>query len=83
MRAKTFMSTDWIEIHDHGSVYMARVFLTNENKAYVITNRNGRKRYFSVDAELLKTGELNFFERVMETANEISTNNAIDIGLAK
>lgn len=55
------MSTDWIEVHDHGSVYMDRVFLTDDDNAYMITVQNGKKRFFQVDANLLKSDELGFF----------------------
>lgn len=65
------MSTDWIEVHDHGSVYMARVFLTDENEAYMIAVQNNKQRFFKVDSKLLKLGELGFFENVMESAKEL------------
>jgi hypothetical protein len=61
VKARTFMSTDWIEVHDHGSVYMDRVFLTDDDNAYMITVQNGKKRFFQVDANLLKSDELGFF----------------------
>lgn len=77
------MSTDWIAVHDHGSVYETKVFLTDKDQAYIITIHNGKKKFFRVDAKLLKTGELNFFEKVMETATELTTKNAIDIGLTR
>ena len=77
------MSTDWIEVHDKDSVYMAKIFLTDEDKAYVITVQNGKKRFFKVDASLLKTGELRFFEKVMDSAEELPIREATDIGLIK
>jgi hypothetical protein len=77
---KAYVSTDWIEVHDHGSVYEARVFLTNDDNAYMITVRNGKKRFFKVDANLLKSGELKFFEKVMESAEEISVEHAHNLG---
>jgi hypothetical protein len=75
------MSTDWIEVHDHGSVYMAKVFLTDDDRAYMVTVQNGKKRFFKVDAGLLKLGELRFFEKVMENAEELLQNQFIKIGL--
>ena len=71
MKAKTFMSTEWIEVHGNGSVYEAKIFLTDDNKAYMITNRDGKKRFFKVDANLLKFGELKFFEKVIVNAEEL------------
>lgn len=81
MKARTFMSTDWIEVHDHGAVYMAKVFLTDNDKANMITIQGGKKRFFKVDANLLKSGELEFFEKVMNGAEELPVKLAIDIGL--
>lgn len=69
---KTVMSTDWIKIHDHCSVYMARVFLTDEDNAYMIQKMGKEMKFFKVDPELLRLGELGFFERVMETAEEVT-----------
>lgn len=71
MKAKTFMSTDWIEVHDHGLVYRARVYLTDEDEAYMQTIRDGKKRFFKLDAKLLRLGELGFFEKVLANAIEI------------
>lgn len=75
---KTVLSTDWIEVHDRGSVYMARVFLTDRYKAYMTTIQDGERRFFRVDANLLKLGELKFFEKVMETAEELPMKQAVD-----
>lgn len=66
------MSTDWIEVHDQDSVYQAKIFLTDNDEAYMIKIQSGRKRFFRVDANLLKSGERRFFERVMESAKEVS-----------
>jgi hypothetical protein len=57
----TCLSTDWIEVHDHGSVYMANVFLTDEGEAYMLTVQDGKKNLFKVDSKLLNMGELGFF----------------------
>lgn len=65
------MSTDWIEVHDKRSVYAAKIFLTSDNGAYMITIQNGKKRFFKVDANLLKFGELGFFENVMKNSIEL------------
>lgn len=65
------MSTDWIEVHDHGSVYMARVFLTDKNEAYMIRRSGIEEKFFRVNPESLKLGELGFFEKAMEGAKEL------------
>lgn len=83
MKVKTFMSTDWIEVHDHDSVYEAKIFLTDDGKAYMIMIQNDRKKFFKVDANLLKSGELKFFEKVMTSAEELPVKKAADIGLIK
>lgn len=70
---KTVMSTDWIEVHDHGSVYVARVFLTDENEAYMVRKLKNETKFFRVNPELLKLGEIRFFEKVMESAEELPT----------
>ena len=74
------MSADWIEVHDHDSVYMARVFLTNNDKVYMITVQNGRKKFFKIDAHLLKSGELKFFEKVMDDAEELPIEYVYNLG---
>lgn len=71
MSPSTILSTDWIEVHDRGSVYMARVFLTDEDGAYIITVQDGKKKVFKVDPNLLKLGELGVFENLMKSAEEI------------
>ncbi|MEM3013853.1 MAG: hypothetical protein QXI71_04400 [Candidatus Bathyarchaeia archaeon] len=76
------MSTDWIEVHDHDSVYKARVFLTDEDTAFIEIVKDGKRRFFRVDAKLLKLGELMFFERVMDGAEEITMSQAKAIGLS-
>lgn len=73
---KTVMSTDWIEVRDHGSVYMARVFLTDENEAYMVRKSQRETKFFKVDPELLKFGQLRFFEKVMESAEEVTKNQS-------
>lgn len=77
MKANTFMSTDWIEVHDKGSVYAARVFLTENDEAYMITIQKGKKRFFKVDPKLLKLCELGFFEKVMNGAIELNDQSKI------
>jgi len=76
MKVRTFMFTEWIEVHDHGLVYEAKVFLTNRDEAYMITVQDGKKRVFRIDPSILKTDEIKFFERVMEKAKEINTEQA-------
>jgi hypothetical protein len=83
MKAKTFMYTDWTEVHNGNSAYMAKVFLTGKDEAYMIMIKNGKKRFFKVDANLLKLGELGFFEKVMESADELPIQLADDLGLKK
>lgn len=75
------MSTDWIEVHDHGSVYEAKIFLTDEDKAYMMTIQDGKKRFFKVDAKLLRLGELGFFEKVMENIKELQLERTIEMRL--
>lgn len=70
-------------MHNGDAVYMARVFLTDNDEAYMIIAQNGKKRFFKVDANLLKSGELGFFERVMESAEGLPIEQAIKIGLVK
>lgn len=70
---KTVMSTDWIEVHNHGSVYLARVFLTDEDEAFMITVK-GKIRFFKIKPELLRLGEIGFFGKVTEDAEELSLN---------
>lgn len=80
---KTVMSTDWIKVHDHDSVYMARVFLTDENEAYMIRKLKNETKFFRVNPELLKLGELVFFERAVESAEELPIEPISKIGLVK
>lgn len=75
------MSTDWIEVHDKGFVYTARVFLLDNDESYIVTIQDGRKRFFKIDAKLLKSDELRFFENIMNTAEEIKLEQAIRLGL--
>jgi len=67
------MSTDWIEVHDKCSVYTAKVVLADNDEAYMITVQNGKKRFFKINPKLLKLGELGFFEKGMESAEELSS----------
>lgn len=78
---KTVMSTDWIEVHYHGSVCMARVFLTDEDKAYMISIQNGKQRFFKIDPKFLKIGEQEFFESVMESAEEVMDTDQLKVNL--
>lgn len=71
MGPKTVLSTNWIEVHDRGSAYMARVFLTDRDEAYMEAVMDGKRRFFKVDANLLKLGELGFFEKFMERSVEL------------
>lgn len=68
---KTYLSTDWIEIHDNGTVYLARVFLTDNDEAYMICKSQNETRFFKINPKLLRLGELGFFEKVMENAQEL------------
>lgn len=68
---KALMSTDWIEVHDHDLSYLARVFLADNDEAYMIMKRGNKTRFFRVDSRLLRFGELGFFEKVMESAEEL------------
>lgn len=77
------MSTDWIEVHDQDSVYETKVFLSNDDKAYMITIQNDKKRFFKVDANLLKSGEQMFFKKVMGSAKELSKKQTVEMGLVR
>jgi hypothetical protein len=46
----------------------------------MLTIQKGKKRFFKVDPKLLKLGELGFFEKVMESAEEISVEHAHNLG---
>lgn len=81
MKARTYMSTDWIEVHDHGSTYLARVFLTDNDEAYMIVKTENKTKFFKVKAELLRLGETGFFDKVMESAEELLLAKTIEIGL--
>ena len=74
------MSTDWIKVHDRDLVYLAKVFLTDDDNAYMITIQNSKERFFKVDASLLKSGELEFFEKVMESAKEMHIEMVVEMG---
>jgi hypothetical protein len=80
MSPRTVLSTDWIEVHDHDSVCMARVFLTDEDEAYMIRKSQNETKFFKVNPELLKLGELGFFEKVIESAEEIPVEQAYEFG---
>lgn len=49
----------------------AQVFLTDENEAYMVHRSGIEEKFFRVNPELLKLGELEFFEKVMESAKEL------------
>jgi len=75
------MSTDWIEVHDHGAIYQAKVYLTDEDEAYMLTIQDGKKLFFKVDPKLLGLGELGFFEKVMENAKELPLERILEMRL--
>ena len=81
MKAKTYMSTEWIEVHDHGSKYIAKVFLTDGGTAYMISKTQDGAKFFRVNPELLRLGELGFFEKAMENAEELPLSQAVAMGL--
>ncbi len=64
-------------MHDKGSVYMARVFLTDEDEAYMIQKTGNKIRFFKVDPELLRLGETGFFEKIIESAEELKADPLI------
>lgn len=70
MKPKTFMSTDWIEVHSK-QTYMARVFRTDQDETYMEAVMDGKRIFFKVDSKLLKLDELGFFEKVSEPAKEL------------
>jgi hypothetical protein len=46
----------------------------------MITIQNGKKRFFRVDANLLKLGELGFFENAMKSAKEVDAKSMSKMG---
>jgi hypothetical protein len=82
MKTRTYISTDWIEVYDHDSTYMARVFLTDNDEAYMVVKTENKTRFFKVKSELLRSGELGFFEKVMERSIELPIKQIGDIRLA-
>ncbi|MEM3172825.1 MAG: hypothetical protein QXE82_04715 [Candidatus Nitrosotenuis sp.] len=80
MRLRTVISTHWIDIHG-SQTYTAKVFLTDKDESYMLTVQDGEKRFFKVDAKLLKIGELKFFEKVTKNAIELPIKRTIDMGL--
>ena len=73
------MSTDWIEVHDFESSYFAKVFVT-QNEAYMIVKAQNQTKFFRVDRELLSLGEIRFFQKVMESAEELPLKTVFEIG---
>jgi len=57
----TYLSTDWIEVHNHAEHYLAKVFLTADNECYMIVVQK-EMRFFKVDSKLPLLGEIGFFE---------------------
>lgn len=80
MKPNTVLSTDWIEVHGSQD-YTARVFLTDRDEAYMEAVIGGKRRLFRADAKLLKLGEIGFFEKVMESAEELPLERAFEIRL--
>ncbi len=75
------MSTDWIEVHDHGSVYQAKVYLTDKDEAYMIIRHGNKRRFFRIDARLLRGSELRFFENIMDNAKELPLGRVFEMKL--
>lgn len=67
---QTYLSTDWIEVHNQDKHYLAKVFLTADDESYMIVVQKGIK-FFKVDSKLLRLGEIGFFEKVMQDAEEL------------
>lgn len=80
MSVQTYLSTDWIEVHTLDTNYMAKVFLTADDEAYMILTQDEMK-FFKVDSKLLRLGEIEFFAKVMEDAKELSIEEALRMGL--
>ncbi|MGI0010051.1 MAG: hypothetical protein ACREAE_01465 [Nitrosopumilaceae archaeon] len=80
MRVKTYMSTDWIEVHNKNSSYMARIFLTDDDRAYMILVKQNETRFFRVKSKLLRFGEIGFFEKVIEGSEELPAKQAFEMG---
>lgn len=79
MKVKTYMSTDWIEVHDFDSSYFAKVFVT-QNEAYMIVKAKDRTEFYKIKRELLTLGEIGFFQKVMEKAEKLPIEIAIEFG---
>jgi len=82
MKCKTYVSTDWIEVHDFESSHFAKVFVT-QSEAYMIVRSKNETKFFKVDRELLLLGEIGFFQKVMESAEEMSLEKAVEMGFLK
>ena len=80
MKNSTVVSTDWIEVHDFDSSYFAKVFVT-QNEAYMIVKAQNQTKFFRVDRELLTLGEIRFFQKAIESAEELSLRKAFEMGL--
>ena len=78
---KTYLESDWIEVHNSKSRSLARVFLTDGGTAYMVSKSEDDTKFFKVDPELLQLDELGFFERAMESAEELPLKQAVAMGL--
>jgi hypothetical protein len=72
---KTYMSTDWIKVHDHDSTYLTRVFLTDNDEAYMIVKAENKTRFFKIKAELFRLGEIGFFEKLWKAQKNYQSHN--------
>ncbi|MBI3841568.1 MAG: hypothetical protein HY295_00195 [Thaumarchaeota archaeon] len=62
---------------------MAKVFLTDGSEAYMIVATPTGKKFFRVRSELLRLGEIGFFEKVMESAEELTLSQASEMGFVE
>jgi hypothetical protein len=79
MSVQTYLSTDWIEVHNQDKHYLAKVFLTADDECYMLVVQKETK-LFKVDSKLLRLGEIGFFEKVMESAKELPLKMAFEVG---
>lgn len=81
MKILTYLSTDWVRVHDRGRCYFAKILVGDDNNAYMITIKNHKRQFFKIDKKLLKYNELEFFGRVMKTAKRLNIKQAKKDGI--
>jgi hypothetical protein len=78
--AITYAFSEWTEVTNGKAVHLVKLFLTADGSAYMLLVANGKLRFFRVDADLLRVDEGRFLEKVMESAQELQIERAIEMG---